>query len=101
MTARPSPLDFIKLKEKIATAPDFTPEERDLILTALNLGTYAGQHTYPARHGPGADKWATFAWAILDQFSPDAFNVGTRYMLAGMIAGSFREFFETSFPTKQ
>lgn len=94
MTAHPSPPDFIKLKEKIAISADFTPAERDLILDALNLGDYAGQHTYPSRHGPGSDKWATLAWSILDQFSPDAIPVRVRFLLGGMIAGAFNETFE-------
>lgn len=88
------PDDVLFLKEKIATSGDFTPQERDLILDCLNLGSYAGQHTYPSNHGPGSSKWTTAAWALLDQLPPSAMTTTTRWMLGGMIAGALSEMFK-------
>lgn len=88
------PPEFIRLKEKIATSKDFTPEERDLILDCLNLGDYSGKHEYPEIFKPGSNRWATATWAILDQMNPKALKIRDRFLLAGLIAGALSEMFE-------
>ena len=46
------------------------------------------EHTYPSKYPPGVH-WATdMAWEILDQLRPGAISDDTRFVLAGMIAGS-------------
>jgi hypothetical protein len=82
------------LRNKITTH-DFTETERDLILTALNMGDWRSvKREYPTHHGPGSSKWATAAWAILDKMSPDALTVRDRFMLGGMIAGALKEMYD-------
>lgn len=88
------PPEFILLKEKIATSKDFTPEERDLILDCLNLGDYSGKHEYPGIFKPGSNRWATEAWAILDQMNPKALKIRDRFLLGGLVAGALSEMYE-------
>jgi len=89
-------MDFIKFKEKIALSTDFTPEERSLILDALNLSTEhdGEQHTYPKNFRPGSDPWITAAWAIMDTVKPGLLDKRTRWMLGGMIAGALHDTFQ-------
>lgn len=86
--------EFARLKEKIAVCMDFTPDERATLLDCLNLGDYNGTHRYPASFPPGANKWATAAWAILDQMNPNALKTRDRFMLGGLIAGALSEMYE-------
>ena len=88
--------EFIQLKEKITTSKDFTTDERDMILDCLNLGDYAGRHQYPASFPPGKNKWATAAWAILDQMNPNALKTRDRFMLGGLIAGALSEMYDSA-----
>lgn len=89
------PQSLIQLRERIALAKGFSPDERTLMLDALNLGDYSGRHEYPSRHGPGADPWTDAAWAILDQLRPGKLARNDRFMLGGMIAGALQQMFET------
>ena len=86
--------EHIALIQKLKNA-DFTSEERDLILQALSLGDYRSvKREYPKSFGPGSNRWATAAWRVLDQMRPDALQVRDRFMLAGMIAGALKEFYD-------
>lgn len=86
--------EFIRLKEKIATSMEFTADERGLLLDCLNLGDYNGMHRYPAACPPGSTRWATAAWAILDQMNPNALKTRDRFMLGGLLAGALSEMYE-------
>ena len=88
------PPEFIRLKEKIATGKDFTVDERDMLLDGLNFGDYTGTHRYPASFPPGAHKWATAAWTILDQMNPNALKTRDRFVLGGLIASALSEMYE-------
>ncbi len=85
----------VHLREKVAISKDFTTQERDLILEALNLGCFSDQHSYPSlfKPGPKQDAFVNCAWALLDQFNPSTFQLSTRYLLAGMIAGALSEMY--------
>lgn len=102
-----SPMQLTILREKIALCTDFRPEERDLILEALNLSLERDtvKHTYPSKHGPGSTPWNTVAWEVMDAISPGKLDKATRWMLAGMIAGAVHDAFhmgiETGKATKQ
>lgn len=87
--------EFEVLKEKVAACTDLTPDERTLILDALNMGNYKSvRRQYPSHHGPGSSRWATAAWAVLDQMRPDALAVRDRFLLGGLIAGALSEMYE-------
>ena len=88
------PPEFIRLKEKIATSTDFTPDERGMLLDCLNLGDYTRTHRYPASFPPGSNKWATAAWGILDQMNPDALKTRDRFMLGSLIAAALSDMYE-------
>jgi hypothetical protein len=88
------PPEMIHLKEKIALCKDFTAAERDIILDCMNLADYGDKHEYPARFGPGSSRWATEAWAILDEITPGKLSTTDRFMLGGMIAGALSEMYE-------
>lgn len=86
-------MNIIQLKERIALSTDFSPDERTLILEALNLSMErdSDKHTYPSRHGPGTTPFNTIAWGVLDALSPGKLDKATRWMLGGMIAGAVHD----------
>lgn len=88
------PQSLTDLRERIALAKDFSPDERTLILDCLNINDYSGQHEYPSRHGPGSTPWATGAWEILDQLKPGKLTRSDRFMVGGMLAGALMKMFE-------
>ncbi|MCK1670350.1 hypothetical protein [Bradyrhizobium sp. 150] len=85
------------MKEKIALCTEFRPEERDLILDAVNdyiEDRDVDEHSYPSKYPPGSDPWVTAAWEILDTLKVGALKSNTRAWLAGMIAGALSNAFE-------
>jgi hypothetical protein len=85
------------MREKIALCTEFRPEERNLILDAVNDFTEdrdVGEHSYPSKYPPGTDPWITSAWTILDTLKVGALKRDTRFWLACMIAAAMRDAFE-------
>jgi hypothetical protein len=77
----------IHIKEKVAISKDFTPDERDFILNAINANFGGGKQQYPSRHPPGTH-WATDAgWELLDTITPGSISLDVRAWLGGAIAG--------------
>jgi hypothetical protein len=85
------------MKEKIALCTEFRPEERELILNAVNdyiEDRDVDKHSYPSNFPPGTDPWVSAAWEILDTLKPGALRRDTRYLLGDMIAGALSNAFE-------
>src|SRR5262245_37049148 len=75
-------INLIDLKERIAISQEYTPEERDLILAALNIGgDYCDQHVhvYPSKYPRKSDSfWLNETWDIMDKLPPDAMPTNYR-----------------------
>jgi hypothetical protein len=105
MSAPPTPLEFIagEIARRIAKElAVFGRPNVHIERIAREAGTAVltewfakvGTHTYPSRHGPGADPWAVNAWAILDQVPPGIIPQNWRFLLGGLLAGALSETYQ-------
>jgi hypothetical protein len=103
MSEPPTPLDFIagEIARRIAVAVLGRPtvhieriakEAAGAVLT--EWFAKVGKHTYPSKHGPGADPWAANAWAIIDQIPPGVIPQNWRFLLGGLVAGALSECYQ-------
>jgi hypothetical protein len=85
----------IALKERIAICTDFTPDERTLLLDAVNFYTEDRdftQHYYPPNYPRDSSIMAVrLALEVMDQLPPGALSCSGREWLCGMIAAKLAE----------